>query len=164
MEPVKRIQLKTLVERVLHVPGNYQGGILELTLVVDAACEKEEIRFRCKELITCLKSFGEVFQNVRLNLVIWSEDEVIKNQVSSTASILTGSFFEQYEKSMQEKSIEVLFAYLKKFHARSKLIFVLMSQPYVVKDETRYHQSLQPFLYRKLIIQQGDDDYERVHL
>lgn len=36
---VQNLQLHNQIERVLHVPGNYRGGILEMTVVIDCTYE-----------------------------------------------------------------------------------------------------------------------------
>lgn len=41
MDLIFRKNVKNAVERVLHVPHNYTGGILEMTFVVDYALPKE---------------------------------------------------------------------------------------------------------------------------
>ena len=38
---VERRQFINHIEQILHVPGNYSGGILEMTLVVDCSLAKE---------------------------------------------------------------------------------------------------------------------------
>ena len=40
----KKMQLKREVERVLHVKGNFKGGILEMAIVFDAALPLEEAK------------------------------------------------------------------------------------------------------------------------
>ena len=63
-----RIQLKNAVEHVLHVQGNYTGGILEMAIVIDRNLPKEEAAQRAKDLVQILKSQNEIFRNVRLIL------------------------------------------------------------------------------------------------
>ncbi len=41
MNLIFRKNFKNAVERVLHVPHNYTGGILEMTFVLDYALSKE---------------------------------------------------------------------------------------------------------------------------
>ena len=43
MELLLKMNLKNAVERVLHVKGNYSGGILEMTLVVDCGLPQEYV-------------------------------------------------------------------------------------------------------------------------
>ena len=35
MNVIAKMNLNNAVERVLHVPGNYTGGILEMTLAIE---------------------------------------------------------------------------------------------------------------------------------
>ena len=44
MELLFKMNLNNAVERVLHVPGNYSGGILEMTLVTDCALPLDYVR------------------------------------------------------------------------------------------------------------------------
>ena len=39
LTPVRNLQLHNQIERVLHVQGNYRGGILEMAIVVDRTRE-----------------------------------------------------------------------------------------------------------------------------
>ena len=39
---IQEIQLRNQVQRVLHVPGNYNGGPLEMAVVFDTSLEKED--------------------------------------------------------------------------------------------------------------------------
>ena len=41
---VRNLQLHNQIERVLHVPGNYRGGILEMAIVVDRAYDREYLK------------------------------------------------------------------------------------------------------------------------
>ena len=41
LTPVRNLQLHNQIERVLHVQGNYRGGILEMAIVVDREFDRE---------------------------------------------------------------------------------------------------------------------------
>ena len=41
---VERMQIKNAVEKVLHVTGNYQGGILEMAAVFDCNLSEDCVR------------------------------------------------------------------------------------------------------------------------
>ncbi|MCI9254149.1 MAG: hypothetical protein HFI58_04830 [Lachnospiraceae bacterium] len=71
---VRNLQLHNQIERVLHVPGNYRGGILEMAIVVDRAYDRETARMLCADIITSCKRQSDVFRNVRLNMVLWGKD------------------------------------------------------------------------------------------
>ena len=129
--PVQNMKLHHQIDRVLHVPGNYRGGILEMTMVIDCTFSKEDITTLCKDVIASCKSQSEVFRNVRLNVVKW-ESEKISNEVTGLAYLQMGKYFENYCQEVPDvadKPSEDLLAYLKKFHARSKLIIVLAKTP-----------------------------------
>ena len=40
---IQLLKMKQGVERILHVPGNYKGGILEMALVIDCNLDKENL-------------------------------------------------------------------------------------------------------------------------
>lgn len=148
---VENKKLKDMTERVLHVPGNYSGGILEMTLVLDFKLEKEYIKETAKEIIKVLKSKGEVFRNVRLNVVRWKSDSQIVNQVTAMPLLLTDGFYEDFAGEDNEKQTELLMENLKKFHARSKLV-IIISDDFAIKDMGRFKTAVTPFLERKSIL------------
>ena len=61
---VLRKQLKNQIEFVLHTPGNYTGGILEMTIVLDHSIECKKMKQLCNQMAALLKTTGEVFRNV----------------------------------------------------------------------------------------------------
>ena len=75
MELLLKMNLKNAVERVLHVKGNYSGGILEMTLVVDCGLPQEYVCRMAADIAATLRSHSEVFRDVRLNLLFWWSDE-----------------------------------------------------------------------------------------
>ena len=38
------LQIAKRVNSILHVPGNYRGGNLEMTIVIDKSLEREDFR------------------------------------------------------------------------------------------------------------------------
>ena len=158
---VRKLQLHKQVERVLHVPGNYQGGILEMAIVVDCACDKEAARGLCMDVITACKNQSEVFRNVRLNMVIWNGDK-IHTENTAAARVQTGAFFEECDawgwtdipESVDANTAKIM-EYLKKFHARSKLILFLTpnrERLYKAAQPERLRAALSPFLKQKLVM------------
>lgn len=156
LTPVRNLQLHNQIERVLHVPGNYRGGILEMAIVIDRTYDREDVRELCADIIASCKRQSDIFRNVRLNMVMWSAKEICTQTVASTY-IQMGTFFDDYEPEDADnvKSTEELMEYLKKFHARSKLILI------VTQDKERFHRTseqdrlkcaLNPFLKQKLVI------------
>lgn len=151
MDLIFRKNLKNAVERVLHVPHNYTGGILEMTFVVDYTLPTETAVSMIKETAAVLRSHSQIFQNVRLNLLHWKEDGVLINQPVPISMLQLGRGLEDYETLPCEKSLDALTDTLKRFHARSKLIICLLGTGAVVLDKERSRKNLQPFLGRKSI-------------
>lgn len=172
LTPVRNLQLHNQIERVLHVQGNYQGGILEMAIVVDRAYDKETVRTLCADLITSCKKQSEVFRNIRLNMILWGRKEICTKTVAA-AYVQMGTFFDSYEaeempayaieqehrkeavKLEAEQSVMEIMEYLKKFHARSKLVLLLTpdrEKLYHVSDRDRLQQALSPFLKQKLVL------------
>lgn len=149
---LSRVELRNAVERVLHVKGNYRGGILEAAVCFDCALPKEIAAETAKELATALKQQSEVFQNVRLNTIQWRSSEEFVKEVTPMAYLQTGAYFESYVQTREEKALENLAELLKKFYARSKLIFLLTDGSFTVKDEARLQEAQKPFLEKKLVL------------
>lgn len=156
MTQAEKILIKRLTEQVLHVPGNFTKNILEMTIVLDYGMEKAKCQERCIELLQTLKQHSKVFQNVRLNVTAWKSDEYMENQVVPISVMLLGRYFEGYETTEGKKDITPLMAYLKKFHARSKLIFLITDGQYMVGNREELLQNMKPFLGKKGIILQSD--------
>lgn len=171
---VRNLQLHHQIERVLHVPGNYRGGILEMAIVVDRAYDRETARTLCADIIASCKKQSEVFRNVRLNMVLWGKNE-IRTETVAAAYVQMGTFFDGYETESEERtsakeaadsgqqttaeekghSVIAVMEYLKKFHARSKLILLLTpdrEKLYQVSEVDRLRESLSPFLKQKLVL------------
>ena len=139
------------VEQILHAPGNYSGGILEMTVVIDASMAKEDVA----ELVPCvlsqLKRHSEVFRNTLFHVIYWINDETMEDVKNSMSMAMLSSFYENYRQQKEMKKVESLLAYLRLFHARSKLILLFTPEGYRVEDETKANDLLQPFLGRKLL-------------
>ncbi len=149
---VLRKQLKNQIEFVLHTPGNYMGGILEMTIVLDHSIQCEEMKHLCNQVVALLKTTGEVFRNVRLNVVDWLADESIENTVMPLSMLQLGKITEPWLPSDEEKTLAALCDRLKLFHARSKLIIVLTDGSCQTGDKNKLKEVLQPFLHKKLIL------------
>lgn len=148
---LQKLKLRNAVEQVLHVPGNYRGGILEMAIVFDCNITKQTITETAKELATALKQQSEVFRNVRLNTIQWRSDSELIKEVTPMAHLQLGTYFENYEQKSTEKALEILTDQLKKFYARSKLIIVLTDEKFTVREPEGLEESLKPFLKSKLI-------------
>ncbi len=152
-----KIKLRNVVEQVLHVQGNYRGGILEMAIVFDCNIAKQTAMETAKELVTALKQQNEIFRNVRLNTIQWRSDSELIKEVTPMAYLQMGTYFEKYEQTGKEKALEILTGHLKKFYARSKLILVLTDGTFVVRDQAELEESLKPFLKKKLIFIKMDE-------
>lgn len=148
---VEKKRLKDIVDRILHVPGNFTGPILEMTLVLDHKNEKEYIKETTKDIISTLKSKGEIFRNVRLNVVHWMSNEQFINEVTGMSLLLMESYYEDYCEVENKKQAEYLMEYLKKFQARSKLV-IIVSDSFEIGSGEKYEASIKPFLGKKTIL------------
>lgn len=161
---VAGMKLNQMVERILHVPGNFSGGILEMTIVFDMALEPEIARGLGKNIAGSLKKHSEVFRNVRLNMVQWKSDMDISNEIVPLIQLTMDSFYQKQHWGMgdKERHLSVLAEYLRLFHARSKVILFITGNEFIRKEDSedynRLKNALEPFLGKKLGIilwQQG---------
>lgn len=155
LTPVRNRQLHNQIERVLHVPGNYRGGILEMTIVVDRTFDRETVKILCADIIDSCKRQSEIFRNIRLNMVMWGKE--LTTQSAASAHIRTGTFFDSYEAEEAETTADTaeLMDYLKRFHARSKLILAVVRDKgrfYETADAVSLKEAMNPFLKQKLVI------------
>ncbi|MBD5549213.1 MAG: hypothetical protein HDQ97_17820 [Lachnospiraceae bacterium] len=159
MEVLLRMNLKNAVERVLHVPGNYSGGILEMTLVIDCALQADYVKIMAADIAATLRSHSEIFRNVRLNLLYWESDEKFENHVIPISFLQMSNFFETYSVVQMEKALDELSAKLKLLHARSKLIIVLAGENILIRDREEVKRNMYPFLGKKsLFLCQNDPE------
>lgn len=157
MGPLTKMSLKNGVERVLHVPGNYTGGILEMTLVVDCSLPETYVRELASDIAGTLRMHSEVFRNVRMNLLLWRSDGEMENKVIPISFLQTSGCFAGYREEKQIKRLEMLAGKLKLFHARSKLILVVADQKVCVEDWQTLSQNMKPFLEKKSLFFLKDD-------
>lgn len=149
---IQLLKMKQGVERILHVPGNYKGGILEMALIVDCNLGRRTAKESVQTIVKALKSHSETFKNVRLNVIWWKSDEEIVTEVTPMTVLQMGTPFDVYEKMAAQKRIDLLFANLKLFQARSKLILLLSDGDFSIESEGRCMESLKPFLGRKMLL------------
>lgn len=157
MELLLKMNLKNAVERVLHVPGNYSGGILEMTLVIDCGLEKDYVKIMAADIAATLRSHSEIFRNVRLNLLYWESDEKCENQVIPISFLQMSKCFEAYSAVKEEKTLDGLSAKLKLLHARSKLIIVLADKELCIRDREEVKRNMHPFLGKKSLFLYRND-------
>lgn len=172
---IQLMKIKNSVMRILHVPGNYNGGILEMAIVADYHMSCEELTEMSRKIANGLKHQNEIFRNVRLNLIKWVSDEQIIKEVSSLPKLQMGSTYQDYEQyrngedsdgsainseepgCVAEKTLDELFRQLKLFYARSKVIIILTDGSYLVEDENKVVEYLNPFLKRKILFVYPDE-------
>ena len=151
LSPVILMQFKNTVERILHVPGNYKGGVLEMAVVLDHNVSCEVVRELVPQLLRSLKMHSEVFRNVRLNMVQWESDEKISNQVTPMSVAGLTSYYEGYECRVVRKDVMKLVQYLKLFQARAKLIILVTDGANEEGSDESLKAAMQPFLDKKLM-------------
>lgn len=151
LSPVFLMQFKNTVERILHVPGNYKGGILEMAVVLDHNVPRETVQELVPQLFRSLKMHSEVFRNVRLNMVQWESDEKIVNQVTPMSMAGLASYYENYGCRKERKDLIKLVQNLKLFQARAKLIILVTDGANEEGSSENLKAALQPFLDKKLM-------------
>ena len=163
---IQLLKMKQSVERILHVPGNYKGGILEMAIVVDCGLEKSVAKETIQTMTKALKSHSETFRNVRLNVIWWKSDEEIVTEVIPMPVLQMGTPFEKYEQCGEEKTLDALLGNLKLFQACSKLIFLVGDGEFKIADEEKCMENLKPFLGRKmlLLLDEVSDEIEKLAL
>jgi hypothetical protein len=152
LSPVLLKQWKDTVDRILHVPGNFTGKVLEMTVVIDKNLSAEIVRDILPQLLKALKMHDKTFQNVHFNLTYWEQDERMVNNSCPMAMAITEGFYQNYQEEHFSKDLGNLMTYLKLFHARSKLIILLTDGDYHISDMEVLDQSMQPFLEKKLLM------------
>lgn len=145
------LKMKQGVERILNVPGNYRGGILEMAVVVDCSLEKECALESIKAVLKALKSHSDTFRNVRLNVIWWKSDSEIETEVIPMTVMQMGTPFDSYEQKTESKHLDGLLSHLKMFQARSKLILLLGIGDFAIGQEEVCLENLKPFLGRKML-------------
>jgi len=151
LSPVFLMKFKNTVERILHVPGNYNGGILEMAIVLDYNIDKETVKELVPQLLRSLKMHSEIFKNVRLNMVWWESDEKIVNQVVPMSMAGLPSYYDAYEGHSCVKDVMKLVQYLKLFQARSKLLILITDGKNEEGVKESVKAAMQPFLDKKLM-------------
>lgn len=187
--PVLKMQIKNHITAVLNVPGNLtrsskvvsiQGRAvmadrkmpMEIAIVLDMALEKETLKDISKELAACIKGHSELFRNTRVNIVYWNADRMESGITSLPQLIMgQGEVLDETDEiprdKNEHKTIETLLEKLRKFYARTKVVFLITDGNYEVQDEVYAARLLQPFLGKKMIVlKAGEQEIscERFHL
>jgi len=161
------MQFKNTVERILHVPGNYKGGVLEMAVVLDHNVSREAVCEVIPQLFRSLKMHSEVFRNVRLNMVQWESDEAISNQVAPMSVAGLSSYYEKYECRPVRKNFLKLVLYLKLFQARAKLIILITDGGYEEDTDESLKAAMQPFLDKKMmqvVVKTWNEEYQDIQV
>ena len=168
MTPVQMKLFMNDVERVLHAPGNLQSGkLVEMAVVLDYKLPPEQLAGTSRDIVSALKKKGDLFQNVRLNVVKWITDEQIVTEVLPLSMLGIGRGLEDYENMShtEDKAIEVLAGQLKLFHARSRLVILVSDGQWQVNQRDVWESNLQPFLHKKWMWVDGNGNSKgRVNL
>lgn len=149
---IQLLKLKQGAERILHVPGNYKGGILEMAFIIDCNLGEKQAKESVQAIVKALKSHSETFRNVRLNVIWWKSDNEIITEVLPMPVMQMGTPFDTYEEKKEEKHIDALLKNLKLFQARSKLILLISDGKFEIESEAGCMDSLKPFLGRKMLL------------
>ncbi|MDE5802990.1 MAG: hypothetical protein K2I22_08765 [Lachnospiraceae bacterium] len=162
---IELLQLKNAVSRILHVPGNYTGGVLEMAIVADYNLPVGTLHEECRQIADMLKKQNETFRNVRLNLIRWISDTQIEKEVIPLSFLLAGrAFADEAAAEKTVKTLDELFRQLKLFYARSKVILVLTDGSYRTENKNAVKEYLQPFLARKLLLLQKGEQIPGIRL
>lgn len=179
---LQKLELNKRVDKILHAPANAPAGgqQLEIAFVADLSGDAEDVNDSIKDAVTALKSHDKIFQNVRSNMVYWSNKK-ITTKVTPMSFIQMGKAFDNeeaeiiingktvYSENVDNKAInadnslkiELMCEYLKLYHARCRCILVFINclyeelekQIFYTADIEKAIQNLNPFLkYRLLVI------------
>ncbi len=164
---LKALQISKMADHILHVPGNYRGGNLEMTIVISSRLDVISLQENVKAVVDALKRSNEVFRNVRLNFVRAKEDGGFENKVVPLIFLQTGKAFdvaEEYGENIHISQLSDICTYLKLFHARSKLILVFSDSEYILGDLQELKEALNPFLKQKLLLIAGEEPVTGIKL
>lgn len=170
---LQKLELNKRVDRIFHAPSNApaNGHQPEIAFVADLSGDMESIHCSVKDAVVSLKAHDRMFQNMRSNMVYWSNDK-ITSKVTPMSFILMGKASDDFagNSTVVGKSdadvdkflnFEELCAYLKLYHARCRCILVFLDCSYeelemrkfYITDADKAKQHLNPFLkYRLLLI------------
>lgn len=157
---LKALQISKMADHILHVPGNYRGGNLEMTIVISSRLDIVFLQENVKAVVDALKRSSEVYRNVRLNFVRAKEEGGFENEVVPLIFLQTGKVFasdKKFGEEMPVAPISEICSYLKLFHARSKLIFIFADEEYETGDKELLKEALNPFLKQKLLLLAGEE-------
>lgn len=131
-----------------------------MTIVISSRLDVVSLKENVKAVVDALKRSNEVFRNVRLNFVRAKAEGGFESEVVPLIFLQTGKAFEpeeQYGETMAIAPLSEICAYLKLFHARSKLILVFADTEYEAGDREKLKEVMNPFLKQKLLFIAGEE-------
>ncbi len=131
-----------------------------MTIVISSRLDIVSLKENVKAVVDALKRSNEVFRNVRLNFVRAKAEGGFESEVVPLIFLQTGKAFEpeeQYGETMAIAPLSEICAYLKLFHARSKLILVFADAEYEAGDREKLKEAMNPFLKQKLLFIAGEE-------
>lgn len=154
LSQIQQIQMNKQVDMILHAPGSQllEKQQLEMAFVFDMAADREFLRSTARDIVASLKRHDKIFQNVRSNVVRWSDK--LDTEVMPMAFVQMGKALETDSSLVNvdnKAALEDLCAYLKLFHARSKCIIVITEGRYAIEDRDKLLGALNPFLKSKIL-------------
>ncbi len=150
-EKQKRDIIKT-AQKILKLPGNSpKGDVLEVALVLDCSLDRDYLCETAKDILSALHHVGKPFLNLRLNLIKWRSDEEFIKYVSSYPEMLMGRAADEKDILQCVKHYDALMEQLKKFYARSRIVFFLSAGDYECIDHAAVTENLNPFLGKKIL-------------
>lgn len=151
-------KFKDVTERILHVPGNYRGGILEMAVVVDNRLSEADVRGMLPQLLKALKQHGQIFSNVRFNYVVWGAQK-IQTKVCPMMQAVMESFYQDYVEETGDRDFCILIDHLKLFQARAKVIILLTAEEKeAFRNSDELKKRMQPFLDKKMMFVHRQED------
>lgn len=154
LSQIQQLQINKQVDMILHAPGSQvlNKQQLEMAFVFDMAADEEFLNSTAKDIVASLKRHDKLFQNVRCNVVRWSEK--IYTEVMPMAFIQMGKVFDEdrsFEHVDKQATLEEMCAYLKLFQARSKCVIVITESNYTIENRDKLIEALNPFLKSKIL-------------
>lgn len=172
---VLKMQIKNMITAVLNVPGNLTRSSvnaakviqmkgknaateknvpMEIAIVLDMTLPEEQLVENVKMLAECIKGHSELFRNTRVNMIYWYGQN-IEGGISSLPQLLLGKVLAENSKETvfcdASKDITILLEKLRKFYARTKVVFLITDGQYEVADKVYASRLLQPFLGKKML-------------
>lgn len=159
---LQKLELNKRVDHIIHAPSNMpaRGQQLEMAFVLDLSTDQEYLHSALKDAAAALKAHDQIFQNVRNNVVYWSDERIV-TKVMPMSFIQIGKIFEDIHVDKVDMIVdnrprlELLCGYLKFYHARSKCILVFTdcaADQLSIQDYDKAIETLNPFLKYRIVV------------